>query len=165
MASIHRGEGNMVGQGKRLGQVSPSSFVSITAQLVGKPYALGNFCNGMDCFNLIYRYLTMRGIPMPTEYNGLTLETYGALFQEDPDEAKRIMVEFIGSILQEIQPGMAFAGDVLLLRLKDSDSQVFLGIHGGGANVICSSCEHGVNPYPLSSYEILRAWKCQQPSR
>lgn len=155
----------MVGQGKRLGRVRPGSFVSITSQLVGRPYALCSACGGMDCFNLIYRYLVLRGYDLPTEYGGVTMDTYGTFFEEDPVRAKQIMVEAVASVLDEIRPAAAFAGDILLLALKDSDAQEFFGIHAGGANMICSSREHGVSTYPLSSYDIRRAFRCRQQSR
>ena len=156
----------MVGESKRqIGRIRPDRFAGITGRLVGRAYALGGCATGCDCFSLVYLYLQELSLELPDEFEGLTLETYAARFEQDPDGAKEVMVRFISSLLPELEPRFAFAGDLLLLRLRGEEDGRFLGIHGGGTNVICATREDGVAVYPLQGYKILRAWKCQRHPR
>ena len=135
-------------------------------RLVGRPYALGDQGRGLDCFSSIYAYMAEAGQELPDEYQGLTLQTYADLFRADPARAKTIMCEFMGAVTDEIEPGKARVGDVLLLKCRTKpEAGPALGIHGGGGNVVTSSREHGVTVYKLKNYTIERAWRCRKQSR
>lgn len=149
--------------GEDQGRMSTFCLAELTREYIERPYALGR-AGGLDCFSLIYDYLGRRGTELPTEWRGLTLETYAALFEKDPAEAKRIMVEFVDDLLSEIPVPRAFAGDLLLLQLKDSTTLPFLAIHGGQSIAIASSPEFGVRPWDLEHYTIRRAWRCRRRS-
>ncbi len=140
------------------------SLAAVIGRLIGKPYALGEVDGGLDCFSSIYRYLEERGEDLPDEFQGLTLRNYAELFLDDPARAKAVMVDFMDQVADPIDPARAFAGDVLLLRARDAGEQdfPFLGIHGGGTNVVCSSREHGVTVYQRTNYTIERAWRCRR---
>jgi len=141
------------------------SLAAITSTLTGKPYALGDPGAGYDCFNLVHQYLTLKGADLPTQFEGETIRTYADLFRRAPVKAKKLMVEYVASVTDEIPVSRAFAGDILLLALKERKAPAFLGIHGGGGNVLLSSPEHGVTVCPLGKYEIRRAFRCRAPFR
>ena len=150
----------------KIAGVTGGSFAAVIGRLVGRPYALGEMGRGLDCFSSIYAYLGEAGQELPDEYQGLTLQTYADLFREDPGRAKEIMCEFMGSVADEIEPGLARVGDVLLLKCRTKpEAGPALGIHGGGGNVVTSSREHGVTVYKLKNYTIERAWRCRRQSR
>lgn len=133
------------------------------AQAVGTPYALGAG-EGVDCFSLVIRYLQWREVPLPDEYEGLTLQTYAERFAHDPLGAKDIMVRLMDELLEVIPPPRAFAGDIVLLELAGSGALPFLAIHAGQASVLAASPEHGVRPWGIEHYEIRRAWSCRPRS-
>ncbi len=126
-----------------------------TAGLSGQKYELG----AMDCFRLIHRYLERRGVEMPKEFRGQTLETYPALFQADPDAAKWLMVEFVDSLLPAVDPVLARPGDVLLLQLAEQPP--FLAIEAGCGEVLAAAPGCGAAKLPARPYKRLRAWRCK----
>lgn len=140
-------------------------LAEITRAYVDRPYALGRACSeGLDCFSFVYDYMARLGMDLPAEWRGLTLQSYADLYQSDPEEAKRIMVEFIGEHAQEIAPVQAFAGDILLLQLTGTSTLPFLAVHGGQTVCLAASPEFGVRPWDLHNYTIERAWRCRKPS-
>lgn len=152
-----------------IGLSDSGSLASIMARLVGRPYCLGDLSRGLDCFSLIYQHIELMGYTMPAEFEGMTLGNYADLFLSDSSRAKEIMLGFVRSMLECIPPSRAFAGDVLVLRIRAQGpamcSAIFLGIHGGGTNVVSATEEHGVSVYPLQGYEIMEAYRCRQQSR
>ena len=103
----------------------------------------------------------MRGIELPEEFNGVTLDTYKQLFQDEPAKAKKVMVEFIDSVLEPIPGYKAIPGDIYLLSLEKNPLP-FLAICAGNANIISVTESKGVTVFPLKTYKIERAWKCHQ---
>lgn len=137
-----------------------SSLARISAKFVGQPYQLG----AMDCFASILGYLTERGLALPEEFEGQTRESYAAFFVEQPEEAKAVMIRLMDSLLPTVEPHRAFAGDLLLLRLADTDTLPFLTIDGGNGRVLAATIERGVCQLPRNRYQIVRAWACRQQS-
>jgi hypothetical protein len=136
------------------------SLAAISAKFIGLPYQLG----AVDCFSAILLYLAERGLAIPDEYQGVKRQDYPALFLSDPIAAKALMVEFMDSTLPLVSPPFAFAGDILLLRLQNSDTPPFLAIDGGNGNIIAASESHGIGVSSIRHYNIERAWRCQQQS-
>ena len=136
-------------------------FAQLTAKLVGQAYKLGQ----VDCFSAILQYLEFQGVEIPDEYQGQTRDTYAQFFQDDPVAAKGLMVAFMAECLDEIKPHQAFAGDIMLLTLNDSNALPFLAINGGNGNIIAASESRGVSVTPLKHYTIGRCWRCPRPSR
>ena len=139
-------------------------LAEITSCYLMRPYALGSR-DGFDCFSLIHDYLGRVGAELPDEFQGQTLQSYASLFDRDSGEAKRVMVEFVASVTDEIEPHRAFAGDILLLKLTGSEALPFLAIHAGQNLAIAASCEFGVRPWELGHYTIVRAFRCRRQSR
>lgn len=129
------------------------NFVKISQQLVGKKYALGT----VDCFSLILMYFDLVGFEYPDEFNGHTKESYKDLYLEEPDAAKELMVEFIDSVCETIEPHKAKSGDILLLQVEDIIPA--LGIKGGNSTVIVATEEFGVRVFPTRAFKLLRGWR------
>lgn len=132
------------------------TFAELTASLLDKNYELGR----NDCFMLIFNYLKAKDSNIPTEHEGISVEGYKILFEQDPVKAKKIMLDAIVQYLKEIKPRQAIAGDVLLLRLEGHPE--FLGIDAGNGNTMVSAPRVGVTVVPKRHYEVMRAFRCQQ---
>jgi len=124
-----------------------------TKQIVNRKYDLGQ----CDCFSLILDYLKFQQVDYPDSFKEVTRETYPDLFKSDPDQAKSLMVEFINELLDEKKRAFRSPGDVLLIRLKNSDS-LSLAIDGGNSTAVCVSQELGVMVASIEFYDVLRCW-------
>ncbi len=136
------------------------SLAALTSTFVGRPYQLGH----TDCFSAILGYIEARGFQTPQEFEGQTRDSYAALFLSHPTEAKAVMIRLIDSLLPRLEPGMAFAGDILLLRLTGSDKPPFLAIDGGNGHALAAVASRGICQISLRNYTIERVWRCQQQS-
>lgn len=136
-------------------------LAEISSCLVGRPYALGDAGSGLDCFSLVRQYAVLKGARPADEFQGQRMDTYGALYQQDPAGAKALMLEYLASFTEEIPPGRACAGDILLLNLPDTDTLPFLAI-AAGENVLAAHPGRGVVLISLQPYRIMRAWRCRQ---
>lgn len=132
------------------------SLVSITRKLVGRGYILGT----NDCFSLILNYLSMNGVTVPDNYEGISRDTYADLFTNDPGKAKKLMVSFLDNLLETVPSAEAFAGDILLLVVPGE--LPFLAINAGNGRVIGAAPSKGVCQLPANKYEIVRVWRCQR---
>lgn len=141
----------MVGTGTKIRR---PGLAEITSEVVGKSYELG--CT--DCFALIIYYLQKQGVPIPDEYEGITLETYADFYKKDPENTLRLMVGFINRLLVSVHPNKAPPGSIYLLSLKGRDVPSFLALDGGNTNVVFATEERGIIVMPLSHYEIEGAW-------
>jgi len=131
----------------------------ITSRLIGLEYELGK----VDCFSIIIVYLRAMKVKLPSEFEGLTLDTYAELFKKDPDNAIATMLNCLDSISQPVPPHKAQPGDILLLKLRSVGSrQQFIspGINAGNGHVIVAMKNQGVVMVPLRYYTRLRGWKC-----
>ena len=134
------------------------SMARITAGFIGRPYQLGI----TDCFSAVLEYIASCGYQIPDSFEGVTRDDYADLFEADPGAAKALMVRFVDRLLDEVPPGHAFAGDILLLRLRGQ--LPFLAIDGGNGNIIAASESRGVGVSPRRSYTTERAWRCRRQS-
>lgn len=129
-------------------------LAELTKNLTGRPYAL-NDPRGLDCFSSVREYLIMRGVEIPDEFDGHSVQDYKALFISDPDTAKKLMVKLVESLLDEIRPAFTLAGDILLAKHIDT----FLAINGGNGFMLGATIEVGMVPLPMRAYKILRAFR------
>ena len=130
-------------------------IADLTKNYIDKKYELGK----VDCFRLIYDYLEDK-IELPKEFNGLTLETYGGLFKENPEKAGLLMVAFLETYLNEIALSEITSGDIVVLNYNCG--RIFLGIVVANAKVLLVTIEKGVTVLPLKYYQIKRAFRCPQ---
>lgn len=135
-------------------KVNPKASLNLmTKNLIGRSYELGK----TDCFSIIYEYLRNCKITMPVEFRGISLKNYSILYEQDKGKAKKIMIDFINSILSEISFHSASAGDLLLLQYKNEPA--FLSICLGHGKVLAVSPEFGVNIISRSFYTSIKGWK------
>jgi hypothetical protein len=135
------------------------NLARISSRYVSRPYQLGV----ADCFRVVVEHLTALGIVIPDEFEGVTLATYPALFEANPDEAKAVMVRFLDSVLAPVHPNFALPGDILYLETPGKPP--FTAILAGNALAISAAPGIGVRPLPLQHYKKLRGWRCQPQSR
>ena len=128
---------------------------------MGKPYCLSSPELGFDCFSLVVEDMKKLGVQVPETYKGRSTINYGGFFNEDPEKAKAMMVEFVAELLEEIPSAFASAGDILLARTKGSKNytQSFLAIHGGNGHMIVSAEIQGVTLLPIRVYDISQAFR------
>ncbi len=137
------------------------SLLDFTRRMIAEQYELG----GLDCFRLCYDFIVESGVDLPKSIGETNLENYPTLFEENPDLAIEVMIEFIQKHLAEIQLHEAFAGDILFLKLKNSTTHPFLAIHGGNGNIISVTEKHGVRATPMKHYDLKKVFRCHKRSR
>ena len=142
-------------------------FSEISQSLIGRPYKLGE----TDCFAVVVQYLKRVGVKCAYEFKEVTLDNYADLFNESPQAAKALMVEYLDAHLKQIEPIKAFCRDIMLLQLRPefaiSESSLcnnslqvpFLGINGGNGVFISAAPGLGVAVTSMSYYKILKAWR------
>jgi hypothetical protein len=95
------------------------------------------------------------------EYKNLTLENYGYEYNADPDIID-IGIEYLTTILKEISPNKATAGDILFSIYNGLKS---FGIDGGNGFMVVVSEKAGVQLVEKKYYDIKKAFKCQRRYR
>lgn len=133
------------------------SVFDFTRRMIAQQYALGN----LDCFRLSYDFIIENGIDLPDKIGKVTLKNYPNLFKKDPGKAIKTMMKFISKHLDEIPIYKAFAGDILLLKLKSAEGHPFLAIHGGNGNIISVTEKYGVRATPIKHYSVERVFRCR----
>jgi hypothetical protein len=127
---------------------------TISRQFIGKKYDLGR----CDCFSIVRDYLRQKGAQLPEEYKGIDVTTgYATLWEQEPDRAKDLMVEFFAEYTTRIPAFKMKAGDILHLQYGNKH---FCGIHGGNGHVIGASPEYGVSLFRIAEYTILGVYRC-----
>jgi len=136
------------------------NLTSLTMHLIGQKYHLGQ----IDCFNIIVEYLRHRGATIPDQFKGVTLQSYGSLYKEHPEEARTVMVEFVDSLMKEVNAKRTLPGDVLLLKFRGKTSAPFLAIRAAGGIVVFAEQRYGVMTNTIRHYRVLRAWRWVEQS-
>jgi hypothetical protein len=108
------------------------------------------------------------GMPMPKEWEGFTLENYAKFYLDAPAQAREVLVEWACEVGREIPPGRAFAGDLLIARLRGRPLRETpdVLIHAGQDQVMAAYEGRGVSLAPIRAYRVLKAlrWrKRRQP--
>jgi cell wall-associated NlpC family hydrolase len=140
----------------------PAVF-GITQKYVGAPYKLGGWSrtNGFDCFSLVY-ITAVRDfhIQLPKEFEGITLDDYHELWEEDRVDAMSRLITFIRSVTKRVKKNFQISGDLLVLKSKTG---MFIGIMAGTDSVLSSFENVGVALTRLNQYEILEARRWEMP--
>ena len=129
-------------------------MVEITKKYVGAPYKLGgqSIEEGLDCFSLILAITEDLGYEVPNEFGGYTRETYPELYTCDPVKARKIMLKFISSICDKINPCLIRPKDLVILHNNETGN-TFLGMFSG-SNMVLTAPETGVGLFDLSLYNV-----------
>ena len=155
MATVHNGQGNLVGETAEVMNIR-----LLTDKFRGAPYKLGGWSRkeGFDCLSLIMCAAEHVGVNPPTAFRSITKESYPQLWIEDQTKAEAIFSELLGQLGDEIPPERASAGDILELRAKASGEKVF-GIHAGQTLVLTALEDKGVELVNLRLFEIEKAYR------
>jgi len=152
----------MVGekQGSMKTQKKKLRMAEMTSGLVGAKYSLGNgsFSNGYDCVSLLLDVAKKRNLPVPDVFEGITRETYSALWNTNKPRAKATLFRFLASLGEKIKPKFAFTGDLLILKNKET-GELTIGIHAGGDKVLSAFTDAGVALASLQAYTIKQAYR------
>jgi hypothetical protein len=129
-----------------------------TFTLIGSPYSLGDSKRGFDCATLVMEFAKKSGMPMPEEWEGFTPSNYALFYRDKPSEAKEVLCLWACSAGEEIPPGKAFAGDILIVRPKGHPKSETPGvvIHAG-QDMVMAAFESGVRLFPIRAYNVLKA--------
>jgi hypothetical protein len=145
------------------------NLAKITSELVGKPYRLGERKAAFDCTSLILEFASLSGMPIPEDWEGFTSKNYAKFYEKQPVEAMEVLACWITSIGKEIPAIHAFAGDILVMRLKRGHSpdlpRFFLGIHAGQDKIMAVTEKRGVTLIPIRDYEIIKAFRWREKKK
>jgi hypothetical protein len=140
------------------------NFFHISQDLIGRPYALGDETAGLDCFNMILRYLEHSGIQLPERFRTVTRHNYHEFFLCYPKQAKIMMVDFFESILIKIPVGRIFVGDIVTLILPNKPETLFAAVVAANGQILAAYEKEGIRTMPLRHYEIVGAYRCRPRS-
>ncbi|MEG6551907.1 hypothetical protein V6C53_16885 [Desulfocurvibacter africanus] len=133
-----------------------SSFARLTTGLLGRTYELGRW----DCFAIVIRWLEIKGVEIPEQFEGVGRDDYAGLFRRAPEEAKALMLRFLDALLAPCDPRLAQAGDILLVRPLFSEAPAFTVVYAGNGQALSAVEGIGTNKFTLTRYEPVRGWQC-----
>jgi hypothetical protein len=128
------------------------NLLKFSQHRVGQRYTSGQ----IDCFHLVYDFLTESGAVLPSTFRGISLDDYFDFFKKDPLRAQMTMIDFFEEYLDEIETKSRVTGDILILSYEQA---IFVGIDAGNGKVLTVAVELGVNVSPLTPYKIERAFR------
>ncbi len=119
------------------------------AQITGK--YIGRSFSECNCLGLIHDMYENFGIEFPTDYGhlhaGTNIGNYMDLFEADPKEAIRLMLELFKTLGQPIKTNRYKIGD--LLAVRQPDGVVYPAVYVGFDQAISSFLETGVAVFRL----------------
>jgi cell wall-associated NlpC family hydrolase len=131
--------------------VTPSrSFADIIGSFLGKPFLRGGRGpDGYDCIGFVVAALADLGKPhaIPEAFGGWTLDTYPNLYDQNHLEAEALMIQAFRSIGKEINPHLAFAGDLIVVR--HMNGHFFPAIYTGNNQAVASFLFADVRSFSL----------------
>jgi hypothetical protein len=117
---------------------------------LGKPFALADPSNGLDCINYILIYYGQLGYKFPEEFDGLTRSNYAKAWVEDKDKTTEIMGRFLLSLGTPIEKNFFMHNDLLLFEGREFP--IFARIYQGGGNMT-GAWREGFHPVPFRAFE------------
>lgn len=133
-------------------------LAALTSRLIGAPYRLGGLepATGLDCLSVVLAACEFWGAKVPESLEGYTRENYAAKYEADPAGAKAVFFRLLPHLGEEIAPARAFAGDLLVVKVKGEQG---VAIHGGGDCLVSAFFGKGVRSAKLRAYEIVKAYR------
>lgn len=136
-------------------------WAQIIDKYINKPYELGGWGNpGYDCFSVLVSILKDSGlyIPRNSEWNGIKINDYKNLWEEDEVKSKRFIREAFNKYLIK-HDGPAQQGDVLLLTCGNEGlDESFLSLHASN-KIISAIKQRGVIAFPTKYFKIHGKYK------
>jgi hypothetical protein len=143
-------------------------LIEYTKQVVGIPYCAGGMDPkmGLGCFTIVYNWIKIHMPALPTEYHSYTLENRRQFYDETPEAANALMLQFFDEYLVKVEPAFAFVGDVLWTSLMWKGKEYLAAcIHAGNGHMLGATPARGVTLIPIRNYRVLRAWHVQGANR
>jgi hypothetical protein len=137
-------------------------LIEYTQKIVGLPYCAGGMDPrlGLGCFTIVYDWLKAHLPELPEEYHGYTLRNRRQRYDDDPDAANAVMLQFFDEYLVRIEPAFAFTGDVLWSSIVVKGKEFFAAsVHAGNGHMLGATPLRGVVLIPLRGYKVHRAWR------
>lgn len=131
-------------------------------EILEKPYQLGGFKDGFDCFSMFLTFCDMKGIEIPDEWQGWTRENYAARWERGEGRAE--MYEFLHSLGSEVEDiNYLRENDIVLLAIDMGNDVLFTmpAIYLGNGHLLLVTIETGAIVLPLWAvkekiYEVRR---------
>ncbi|MEW6670234.1 MAG: hypothetical protein AB1427_00940 [Thermodesulfobacteriota bacterium] len=129
-------------------------MAELTSKLVGSPYELGR----CDCLTTVLYFCEAWGVPLPEEFEGITRETYAAVYSKDPDAAQAAFGRFVAMLGTEVPPERVLTGDFLILQARDGQ-KTGVAVCAGAGNAISAFAGKRVAVVSLRAYTIKKAYR------
>lgn len=141
-------------------------------EILEKPYKLGNFKDGYDCFSMFLSFCDMKGIEIPCEWfssanppecgQGWTRENYAERWERGEGRAE--MYEFLHNLGTEVDDvNYMRENDIILLAVDMGGDVIFTmpSIYLGNGHILLVTIETGAIVIPLWAvkekiYEVRR---------
>lgn len=90
-------------------------------RMIEKPFFLGDLTGekGFDCINTIKSFYADLGIVLPEEFEGYNWSNYPAKWDDDPEEARGVLIRFLRSLGNPININYCLRGDLLIIEAKN----------------------------------------------
>ncbi len=124
-------------------------MVKILTPLIGKPLIFGE----MDCVNLLRLVYEPLGASLPTEFEGLTWETYAERWKKAPDYS--LVERFLMGLGRPIEPNYLLPGDLLII--SDMTGGVFPAIALINSKAVTVDRKIGVMVFPTHVLREIKA--------
>lgn len=119
-------------------------------EILEKPYELGGFKEGFDCFSMLLTFCDLKGIKLPDEWRGWTRDNYAERWEQG--EGREAMYEFLHSLGTEVDDVNYLREDDIVLLAIDMGGDVLFtmpSIYLGNGHVLIVSIETGAIVVPL----------------
>lgn len=130
-------------------------LVELTRKYGNVPYKLGGKSveEGLDCFGLFLLVGEDLGVKFPKKYENINVSSYSKLWLEDEEKTKKLMVGFLESTTDKIEPHQLMPKDVLLINVRGSDVPL-IGLFCGNNLVLTALIDLGIGLYNLEMFRI-----------
>lgn len=100
----------------------------VVKKILQKPYKLGSFKDGFDCFSMFLTFCDMKGIKLPDKWHGWTRENYAVRWEHGEGRAE--MYEFLHSLGEEVEDvNYMRENDIVMLAVDMAPSGSGQGIN------------------------------------
>ncbi len=153
----------MVGEiAKHMRYNSGELFSDFVGKYLGKPYSPnGHGPESYSCFGLVYAYCEDLGVKLPKECWTLrgcwNIANFSECHAMDERYSEDVMQEVIGYIGASVDPRQKAAGDIVVLKNRNT-GMIYPAIYTGNGNVMLSFIGKGVRAFALNAaHEVISA--------
>ena len=119
------------------------ALADITAKYIGRPFT------DYGCAEFVYQFLDDLGLDPPRGADGLTVDNYKAMVDEDIKAAQRKMLKSFRLIGRKSNNQYPHIGDLLII---EQDNDVFFpAVYVGAGQAIASFIRQGISVFRIDS--------------